>query len=72
MNLLTLQKTKSGAMARNFTSYGTDDGALSAFHQSIRASIADENILSCISMLITDNGTTTKREAWEREVTPEE
>lgn len=66
MNLITLQKTNEGTMARNLSSYGTDDGALSALYQGMRASINDTKIKSIVAMLISDDGVITKREFWER------
>lgn len=72
MNLITLQTTKEGTVARSLLSYGTMDGALSALYQSMRASIADANIVKVVCLLIDDNGIFVKREAWERAEESEE
>lgn len=71
MNLITLQTLKTGVVARNLLSYGTNDAALSALYQGMRASIADENIANVTCILMTDEGHIQKCERWAREVTPE-
>ena len=71
MNLITLQALQNGTVARNLLSYGTNDGALSALYQSMRASIADTNIANVTCILMTDEGHIQKCERWVREVTPE-
>lgn len=72
MNLLTLQHTTSGTCARNLTSYGSNDGALSALYQSMRASINAPEIADITALLIDDDGRVTKCEKWTREVTEKE
>lgn len=67
MNLLTLQHTTAGTCARNLTSYGSNDGALSALYQSMRASINAPEILDITALLIDDNGRVAKCERWARE-----
>jgi hypothetical protein len=71
MNLLTLQHTTAGTCARNLTSYGSNDGALSALYQSMRASINAPEIADITALLIDDNGRVTKCEKWAREVAEE-
>lgn len=71
MNLITLQTLQNGTVARNLLAYGTNDGALSALYQSMRASIADENIANVTCILMTDEGHIQKCERWAREVAPE-
>ena len=68
MNLLTLQHTTAGTVTRSLTSYGSNDGALSALYQSMRASINAPEILSITALLIDDNGYVAKCEKWAREV----
>lgn len=68
MNLLTLQHTTAGVCARNLTSYGSNDGALSALYQSMRASINAPEIADITALLIDDNGRVAKCEKWAREV----
>lgn len=72
MNLLTLQHTTAGVCARNLTSYGSNDGALSALYQSVRASINASEIADITALLIDDDGRVTKCEKWAREVTEAE
>lgn len=72
MNLLTLQHTTAGTVTRNLTSYGSNDGALSALYQSMRSSINATEILSITALLIDDNGYVAKCEKWAREVAEEE
>lgn len=72
MNLITLQTTKEGTVARSLLSYGTTDGALSALYQSMRASIADTNISKVVCVLIDDDGYISKCERWERAEESEE
>jgi hypothetical protein len=69
MNLLTLQHTTAGVYARNLTSYGSNDGALSALYQSMRASINAPEIADITALLIDDNGYVAKCEKWTREDT---
>lgn len=71
MNLVTLQHTTAGTVARSLTSYGSNDGALSALYQSMRASINAPEILSITALLIDDNGYVAKCEKWAREVAEE-
>ena len=67
MNLITLQyNSKTGTTARNILSYGTDDAALSALYQSMRASINDTNIAKITAILMDDSGVTHKFESWQR------
>jgi hypothetical protein len=68
MNLLTLQHTTAGTVSRNLTSYGSNDGALSALYQSMRSSINAPEILSITALLISDDGYVAKCERWAREV----
>lgn len=68
MNLLTLQHTTAGVCSRNLTSYGSNDGALSALYQSMRASINAPEIADITALLIDDNGRVAKFEKWAREV----
>lgn len=68
MNLLTLQHTTAGTVARDLKSYGSTDGALSALYQSMRASINAPEIADITALLIDDNGRVTKCEKWAREV----
>ena len=68
MNLLTLQHTTAGVCARDLTSYGSNDGALSALYQSMRASINASEIAGITALLIDDDGRVTKCEKWVREV----
>lgn len=68
MNLLTLQHTTAGTCARDLTSYGSNDGALSALYQSMRASINAPEIADITALLIEDNGHVVKCEKWVREV----
>lgn len=70
MNLITLQKINTGAVARNLLSYGTNDGALSALYQAMRASIADENVVSVTCLMIDDDGQTSKCERYIRPSAP--
>lgn len=70
MNLITLQSLQNGTVARNLLAYGTNDAALSALYQSMRASIADTNIASVTCILMTDEGHISKCERWAREITP--
>lgn len=72
MNLLTLQHTTAGVCARSLTSYGSNDGALSALYQSMRASINAPEIADNTALLIDDNGRVVKCEKWVREVTETE
>lgn len=72
MNLLTLQHTTLGVCARDLKSYGSDDGALSALYQSMRASINTPEIADITALLIDDNGRVAKCEKWAREVETEE
>ena len=72
MNLLTLQHTTAGVCTRNLTSYGSNDGALSALYQSMRASINAPEIADITALLIDDNGRFAKCEKWAREVAEEE
>lgn len=72
MNLLTLQHTTAGTVARSLTSYESNDGALSALYQSMRASINAPEILSVTALLIYDNGYVAKCEKWAREIAEEE
>ena len=73
MNLITLQTLKTGVVARNLLSYGTNDAALSALYQSMRASIADAaNVASITCLLMDDSGHVGKCERWiNTTVTPE-
>lgn len=73
MNLVTLQILKTGAVARNLLSYGTNDAALSALYQSMRASIADAaNVSSVTCLLMDDSGHIAKTERWTNTaITPE-
>jgi hypothetical protein len=71
MNLLTLQHTTAGTVSRNLTSYGSNDGALSALYQSMRSSINAPEILSITALLISDDGYVAKCERWAREVAEE-
>lgn len=72
MNLLTLQHTTAGTVSRSLTSYESNDGALSALYQSMRASINAPEILSITALLIYDNGRVAKCEKWAREIAEEE
>ena len=73
MNLITLQTLKTGVVARNLLSYGTNDAALSALYNSMRASIADAaNVASVTCLLMDDSGHVSKCERWvNTTVTPE-
>lgn len=71
MNLITLQTLKTGVVARNLLSYGTNDAALSALYQNMRASIADTNVANVTCILMTDGGFIQRTERWVREVIPE-
>ena len=71
MNLITLQTLKTGVVARNLLSYGTNDAALSALYQSMRASIADTNVANVTCILMTDEGYIQKCERWAREIISE-
>lgn len=71
MNLLTLQHTAAGTVSRSLTSYGSNDGALSALYQAMRSSINATEILSITALLIDDNGRVEKSERWAREVEEE-
>lgn len=72
MNVLFLQTTKTGSVARNITPYNTDDLALMALYQGMRASIGDSNIVYACGMLMDDKGLTYKREEYTRAPEPQE
>lgn len=70
MNLITLQTLKNGTVARQLLSYGDNDSALSNLYQSMRASIADTNVVKVTCELIDDDGRISKCERYERTVQP--
>ena len=65
MNLLTIQIFKDSTAARSFLNYLTFEAATSALYSTMASACINENIQTCICMLIGDNGVIYKQEIYD-------
>lgn len=72
MNLTTIQTLKDGTIARSFVHYDSASDAMSALYTTMGYSIANENVIVAVCVIMDDNGVMTKREKWTRPVVPAE
>lgn len=72
MNLITIQNLTDGTTARSFVNYESTTDATTALYTTMGYSVANEDVLKAVCVLMTDEGTPTKIEKWCRPLVPTE